>query len=58
MILKNAVKIVYLSLPNLVCLASWRESFPMFECYRSLYLAKVSRPTAARSNADNTSRGA
>jgi hypothetical protein len=28
-------KIIYLSLPNLVCLAPWRESFPAFEYFRS-----------------------
>jgi len=36
MITKSAGKIVYLSLPNLACLASWRELFPWFGCYRSL----------------------
>jgi hypothetical protein len=34
MILKSAGKIVYLPLPNLACLASWRELFPVFECDR------------------------
>jgi len=28
-------KIIYLSLPNLACLAPWRESFPGFEYFMS-----------------------